>query len=173
MSSGQISPRGHDLDEQDVFPVWVENGRVASVTADVTGVPVRTVRDWVRRFDWQGRYRSLRGEVGITGLVEAQAELRLTLSAAYQSAVSIANDPNVDPRTRLQAIELCHKLAVGTEDNGAKSLTLIDARTVQPHLPSPASVEDPRSLRDKATHIIEANVEDNRIQRQPRKTFNG
>src|SRR5687768_698857 len=104
MSDGQITPRGHDLDEADVFPVWVENGRVASVAAQVTGVPVRTVRDWVRRYDWQGRYRSMRGEVGITGLVEAQAELRVSLSAAYQSAVGIANDPDVDPRTRLQAI---------------------------------------------------------------------
>lgn len=174
MDNGQITPRGHDLEAEDVFPVWVANGRVALRAAELTGVPVRTVRDWVRRHDWPGQYRALKGEVGVTGLVEAQAELRVSLSTAYLSAVSIANDPDVDPRTRLQAIELCHKLAMGYESEGkqGQSLTLIDARQVHA-VPSPASIEDPRSLRDKATHVIEANVEANRITRSPRKTFNG
>jgi hypothetical protein len=140
---------------EDAYMRWAyECEKNLTDTAELTGIPLRTLQYHKAKDNWDERYSAETSEIAGLAFTYGLNELRLGISAAALALVRDASSSTLQHSERLASQKLLFSLMLSSptsESPATSHLSLIDARSI--HLPPNSSDANVISAR-----AIEANL---------------
>jgi hypothetical protein len=156
-------------EKEDAFLTWVRLGRSTRKTAEETGIPHSTVKDWVTRYGWRERYKGILDELTYESVASTRLSLSSTIHTAAQRLLTDLSNPDLSPNDVRLHIDTLVRLVTGGQvsTQASAAVTQIDESLI--HIkPEDVNPQDARTL---ATQAIEKNLKDNEVRRKPRGTW--
>jgi hypothetical protein len=157
-----------DVDEKEwAFTTWVKNGQSTKLTHEETGIPLRTVQDWVTRYGWRRRLGDVLDSVTAEAVASARLAYALAVRAGADRLLTDLSNTELSPRDVRDHVTLLHRLATGDTAGQAGEVPYIDARQV--HIsPGSLTAEEARAI---SVQAIESNVDRSKVRKEGRRGY--